>query len=408
MTIDHYFECKVCHGSNSSFNSFPSMAQSHLIPENMAGTFQENSEKRVLPIRSRSFRDAGEIDRERIRQRPPVHLRSKLRNDSPYNSKEIEIKVPYREEYMKRRGSLPSSSTPNLHQLSNEDLQDNSKDRLPTVRRVRSFKTTSKGIVNRGDSFRKRGDRNTSTERIRYAYTPSPRPNRRVPLEVQVEKTRDVAPEVSYFKVVVLGSTGVGKTAITHQFMTSEYVAFDNSIDQDDANAVVPVQLNGEESTLEFLDSREYEINLENVQADAYLVVFSITHRDTFDVALDLLSELRVDLGTDRPIVLVGNKLDLVRKRKVRTEDAQESASMYEAMYMEVSAGINHNIDELLVGILGLIKHRLDPSLPHPTLRVGRKNGSKASKLPVKGPFNFFSRMFQFAKEKLTTSRKKK
>ena len=62
------------------------------------------------------------------------------------------------------------------------------------------------------------------------------------------------------------------------------------------------------------------QINLENVQADAYLVVFSIAHRDTFDVSLDLLSELRMDLGTDRPIVLVGNKLDLVRKRKVKTE----------------------------------------------------------------------------------------
>lgn len=63
-----------------------------------------------------------------------------------------------------------------------------------------------------------------------------------------------------------------------------------------------------------------FQVNLENIQADAYLVIFSIAHRDTFDVASDLLSELRVDLGSDRPIVLVGNKLDLVRKRKVNTE----------------------------------------------------------------------------------------
>jgi hypothetical protein len=34
----------------------------------------------------------------------------------------------------------------------------------------------------------------------------------------------------SYYKVVVLGAIGVGKTSITQQFMTSEYVAFDNSI----------------------------------------------------------------------------------------------------------------------------------------------------------------------------------
>ena len=232
MTIDHYVECKVCHGSYS--NSNPSMAQSHLNPENMVsrtGSFREDCEKRLLPLRSGSFRDAGELERERVRKRPPAHLRSKLRKDSPCDSKEkeIAIRVSAYEQRMNRRGSLPSSSTPNLHQLSREDLQDN-KERTHAIRRVRSFKTTSKGIVNRGDSFRKRGDRNTSAERIRYEYTPSPRPNRRVPLQVKAEKTQNNPTEVSYFKVVVLGSTGVGKTSITQQFMTSEYVAFDNSV----------------------------------------------------------------------------------------------------------------------------------------------------------------------------------
>jgi GTPase SAR1 family protein len=66
--------------------------------------------------------------------------------------------------------------------------------------------------------------------------------------------------------------------------------------------------------------SNLFPANLEDVRADAYVVVFSIAHRDTFDVASDLLSNLRMDLGTDRSIILVGNKLDLVRKRKVKTE----------------------------------------------------------------------------------------
>ena len=67
-----------------------------------------------------------------------------------------------------------------------------------------------------------------------------------------------------------------------------------------------------------------FQANLEDVRADAYVVVFSIAHRDTFDVASDLLSNLRMDLGTDRSIILVGNKLDLVRKRKVKTEGSYD------------------------------------------------------------------------------------
>jgi GTPase SAR1 family protein len=49
-------------------------------------------------------------------------------------------------------------------------------------------------------------------------------------LEVQVEKPPDNPANLSYFTIIVLGANGVGKTSITQQFMTSEYVAFDNSI----------------------------------------------------------------------------------------------------------------------------------------------------------------------------------
>lgn len=62
------------------------------------------------------------------------------------------------------------------------------------------------------------------------------------------------------------------------------------------------------------------QVILENIRADAYVIIFSIAHRDTFDTAVDLLSELRMDMGTDRTVIMVGNKLDLVRKRKVKTE----------------------------------------------------------------------------------------
>ena len=53
---------------------------------------------------------------------------------------------------------------------------------------------------------------------------------------------------------------------------------------------------------------------------DAYVVVFAINDHDSFDTAHQLVRYLRVDYGTDRAILLVANKIDLVRKRKVTTE----------------------------------------------------------------------------------------
>ena len=53
---------------------------------------------------------------------------------------------------------------------------------------------------------------------------------------------------------------------------------------------------------------------------DAYVVVFAINDHDSFDTAQQLVRYLRVDYGTDRAILLVANKIDLVRKRKVTAE----------------------------------------------------------------------------------------
>ena len=61
------------------------------------------------------------------------------------------------------------------------------------------------------------------------------------------------------------------------------------------------------------------EDNIE-VNADSYVVVYSITDKNSFDTAVQILYRLRHCMDSDRPIVLVGNKADLVRKRKVKKE----------------------------------------------------------------------------------------
>jgi Rad/Gem-related GTP binding protein 1 len=50
------------------------------------------------------------------------------------------------------------------------------------------------------------------------------------------------------------------------------------------------------------------------------VVVFAINDHDSFNTAGQLVRYLRVDYGTDRAILLVANKIDLVRKRKVTAE----------------------------------------------------------------------------------------
>lgn len=79
---------------------------------------------------------------------------------------------------------------------------------------------------------------------------------------------------------------------------------------------------------------------------------------------------------------------------------------MYDGKYIEVSAGLNHNIDELLVGILGSIRYKLNPSLTDPVLRVDTKKAG-LSALSMKGPINFFGRLFRRVSRK-SRGRKKR
>lgn len=243
MTIDHYSERKICRGpslsSNNSNASNHSMSSHLLVPEihvfgseSLRDQSEPHSGRRVLPIRSGSFRDQTELERENKSKRPQVTIRTRNRRESPDISSDTYYYLKATANQQRRRSSLPAIS-PDLLHCSNEDLKETRETKDSALRRVRSFKTTTKGVVNRGDSVRKRGGRSAregSDEKSRHACTPSPNPARHIPFEVKVKNPYDNSAMSSYYKVVVLGAIGVGKTSITQQFMTSEYVAFDNSI----------------------------------------------------------------------------------------------------------------------------------------------------------------------------------
>ncbi|KAL8590006.1 hypothetical protein ACOMHN_007031 [Nucella lapillus] len=110
------------------------------------------------------------------------------------------------------------------------------------IRRVRSFKTTSKGgIVNRGDSFKKKSTHSlmstgsTVTDSDVRARLNSGNNNSLVGGVPGGMGMPGGVGGPSYFRVKVMGAAGVGKTSMAHQFLTSE------SVDHDDADSSKPV-----------------------------------------------------------------------------------------------------------------------------------------------------------------------
>ncbi|KAF0306712.1 Ras guanine nucleotide exchange factor L [Amphibalanus amphitrite] len=101
----------------------------------------------------------------------------------------------------------------------------------PDAYRLRNFSLTAKGIVNRGDSFRVRRSSVQSGSAM-----PSTSP---VPAPAAAAPPSPPPQPVSSFSVALLGATGVGKTALIDQFMSSECT---NAYDRDrGVEFVVPV-----------------------------------------------------------------------------------------------------------------------------------------------------------------------
>lgn len=251
--------------------------------------------------------------------------------------------------------------------------------------RLRHFSITGKGVVNRGDSLKSRRSRSNnsvassnsshSTEHLVTggpvaggSYPGSARTSATTSLASSRESSCASCPGISApYRVVMLGSAGVGKSSLISQFMTSEYLhAYDTSIDDEFGEKSVSVLLDGEESELTFIDHPCSEMSPEDCLSTypsphAYCVVYSTADRASFRQAEQSLQALwKTDSIRSKAVILVANKTDLVRSRVVSTQDGKLMATSYDCKFIETSVGINHNVDELLVGILTQIRLKLD------------------------------------------------
>lgn len=164
------------------------------------------------------------------------------------------------------------------------------------------------------------------------------------------------------FKVAMLGASGVGKTALTYQFTTSEYIcAYDLSLDDDYGQKTVSVLLDGQETDLEIIDHPACEMSEEafcsTYHIDIFVVVYSVVDRGSFKKAEKILHFLKdSEMLLTRGVILVGNKTDLERQREVPTHAARRLAKEIGAKFIETSSGMDYNVDELLVGIVAQVK----------------------------------------------------
>ncbi|XP_011879570.1 PREDICTED: uncharacterized protein LOC105568477 isoform X2 [Vollenhovia emeryi] len=279
---------------------------------------------------------------------------------------------------------VPDHIRPRVHSLPEKAYNPRASDDLY---RLRAFSITHKGVVNRGDSIISRRSRsNTSVNSSRNSNVSG----ERSPFEGSccsgqgASTDSDAEESISKYRVVLLGDSGVGKTALVSQFMTSEYMnTYDASLDDEFGEKTVSILLDGEESEMIFIDHPHVEMSVENslstYEPHACIVVYSIVSRTSFQVAEEILNYLWQEHYTqEHTVIVVGNKSDLARSRIISTNEGKQLATSRECKFIETSSGLKHNVDELLVGVLKQI--RLRESREKKLRRQGSK-GKLMSKL---------------------------
>ncbi|KAF5395817.1 hypothetical protein PHET_11067 [Paragonimus heterotremus] len=153
------------------------------------------------------------------------------------------------------------------------------------------------------------------------------------------------------YKLVVLGSGGVGKSALTVQFVQGIFVEkYDPTIEDSYRKQV---EVDSQQCVLEILDTAGTEqftamrdLYMKNGQG--FLLVYSINQQSTLNDLIDLREQiLRVKDVDDFPLVLVGNKCDLEDERSVGREQAQRLANEWKCSCMETSAKAKINVNEV-------------------------------------------------------------
>eukprot|EP01090_Pellita_catalonica_P018573 TRINITY_DN6046_c0_g1_i1.p1 TRINITY_DN6046_c0_g1~~TRINITY_DN6046_c0_g1_i1.p1 ORF type:complete len:224 (+),score=21.31 TRINITY_DN6046_c0_g1_i1:76-672(+) len=187
------------------------------------------------------------------------------------------------------------------------------------------------------------------------------------------------------YKIVVLGDGGVGKSALTVQLMQSHFITdYDPTIEDAYRKQVVIDEIACLLDVLDTAGQDEYSAMRDQYMrtGEGFLLVFSLTDRNSFD-SLPAFRDhiLRVKDTDSVPMVICGNKADLLDQRTVTESESIDLARSFNTPYTSASAKTRAGVEDSFYGLVREIRkarnsantlpHKVShrPKLPHRLLK---------------------------------------
>lgn len=169
------------------------------------------------------------------------------------------------------------------------------------------------------------------------------------------------------FKIVLLGAASVGKTSLLLRYVNDlfreDYAAtigakfLTKEIKIPPNDEIVQISIWDIAGQPRFLDLRTTFYR----GASGGLMVFDLMRKESFEELDVWYDEMIPVLGDDLPLILIGNKLDLIRKkgdREVSRTEAEKFAKDKNIEYLETSAKTGTHVEEAFYELTRLILQR--------------------------------------------------
>ncbi|KAJ6244646.1 ras-like protein [Anaeramoeba flamelloides] len=169
------------------------------------------------------------------------------------------------------------------------------------------------------------------------------------------------------FKIVLLGGSGVGKSAITLMFLQGTFLSeYDPTLEETFRKTMT---IENKSCLLDILDTagQESYTTMESryiQNGDGFLIVYSVTSEATFQKVSKIYDlVLRVKDMDSFPTVILGNKSDLAKERKVTLNQGIELSTQHSVPFFETSALQNKNITESFSFLVKILRKKRETDL---------------------------------------------
>ncbi|XP_042295921.1 GTP-binding protein Rit1 [Sceloporus undulatus] len=164
------------------------------------------------------------------------------------------------------------------------------------------------------------------------------------------------------YKLVMLGAGGVGKSAMTMQFISHRFPE-DHDPTIEDAYKM-RIRIDDEPANLDILDTAgQAEFTAMRDQymraGEGFILCYSITDWRSFHEVREFKQLIyRVRRTDETPVVLVGNKSDLGKLRQVSKEEGSALAQEFGCPFFETSAAFRYYIDDVFHTLVREIRRK--------------------------------------------------